>query len=116
MFNHYTIQIVELGWPMRCMAGEQWKEGYSSSNILKGKSGMLQAFGYQWPNRVLWIGMIINVLFYCVVIALPIFSWNYIRSTLRKKRGYCLKCSYDLRGDYSAGGPECGWRRTAENV
>ena len=27
------------------------------------------------------------------------------------RRGRCLKCGYDLRGDPAAGCPECGWKR-----
>jgi len=33
------------------------------------------------------------------------------RRMIRRKRGHCIKCGYDLRGDFSAGCPECGWRR-----
>lgn len=33
------------------------------------------------------------------------------RRTLRKKRGLCPMCGYDLRGDLDAGCPECGWNR-----
>lgn len=108
---NYTINIVEAGYPMRCIAGEQWDEGYSSSNILKGNTGMSQAFGYQWPNRLLWSGMFINVLFYSALIALAYFCVRYSRRAMRKKRGHCLKCAYDLRGDYSAGCSECGYGR-----
>ena len=28
-----------------------------------------------------------------------------------RARGHCLYCNYNLRGDYSGGCPECGWRR-----
>ena len=105
----YSIDIVELGWPMRCIAGEQWNELHLPSTPWQVTSGMFQAFGAQWPNRVLWTGMFINVLFYCVLIALTFFCWNYIRRAKRRKRGCCIKCAYDLRGDYSAGCPECGY-------
>jgi hypothetical protein len=29
----------------------------------------------------------------------------------RRRRGACLNCGYDLRGDFANGCPECGWRR-----
>ena len=34
-----------------------------------------------------------------------------VRQSLRAKRGLCPACGYNLRGDFSAGCPECGWRR-----
>ena len=34
-----------------------------------------------------------------------------VRQNLRAKRGRCLPCGYDLRGDLARGCPECGWRR-----
>ena len=33
------------------------------------------------------------------------------RRIVRRKRGHCIKCGYDLRGDLERGCPECGWRR-----
>ena len=96
---------------MRCIAGEQWNEWHGPTTPYQVTSGMYQAFGAQWPNRVLWSGMFINVLFYCSVIAMAFYSRAYSRRIIRRKRGRCLKCAYDLRGDYSAGCPECGYGR-----
>lgn len=109
--DNYSIDIVELGWPMRCIAGEQWNELHMPTTPWQVTSGMFQAFGAQWPNRVLWLGMFINVLFYSALIALSFFCLRYSRRAVRKKRGHCLKCAYDLRGDYSTGCPECGYGR-----
>ncbi len=36
-----------------------------------------------------------------------------VRQRLRAKRGRCLACGYDLRGNLEHGCPECGWRREA---
>ena len=33
------------------------------------------------------------------------------RAERRVRAGHCPKCNYDRRGDFSAGCPECGWRR-----
>ena len=56
-------------------------------------------------------GMIVNEVFYGSVIALSFVGWIQGRRAIRRKRGLCIKCGYDLRGDFSAGCPECGWRR-----
>ncbi len=102
--DRYSIDNVELGWPLRCIAGELWHEWH-------GPPGMLVASGAQWPNRVIWSGMIVNEVFYGSVIALSFVGWIQARRAIRRKRGQCTKCGYDLRGDFSAGCPECGWRR-----
>ena len=36
------------------------------------------------------------------------------QSAKSNRRGHCIKCGYDLRGDFSGGCPECGWQREAE--
>lgn len=33
------------------------------------------------------------------------------RATLRRRRGQCPACAYDLKGDPTPGCPECGWNR-----
>ena len=107
----YVIDIVELGWPMRCLAGESWSERHGPPMPFQSTSGMLIAFGAYWPNRVLWIGMIVNELFYVLLIVSTFFSWRYGRRWIRRRRGRCPQCSYDLRGNLGGGCSECGWRR-----
>ena len=34
-----------------------------------------------------------------------------LRRHIRRKRGRCVKCGYDLHGELDAGCPECGWGR-----
>ena len=107
----YSIDIVELGWPIRCLAGEGWTERHGLMKPPKVTSGLLVVFGYQWPNRVLWLGMIVDELFYVLLIVSTFFSWRYGKRWLRRHFGRCPLCAYDLRGDLSSGCPECGWRR-----
>jgi hypothetical protein len=58
-----------------------------------------------------------DVLFYPLIgIALVIILYILARNGgwrrwHRRRRGACLNCGYDLRGDVSHGCPECGWRR-----
>ena len=109
--DSYSIDIVELGWPIRWIAGEQWQERHGLNTQQQFTSGLLQAFGYQWPNRMLWTGMFINLLFYCAVIVMSFYSWGYSRRAIRRRRGCCIKCGYDLRGHSESGCPECGYGR-----
>ena len=60
-----------------------------------------------------------SLLFYPIIgIALAIVLYLLARSGgwkrwRRRRRGACLQCGYDLRGELDAGCPECGWRREA---
>lgn len=114
--DSYTIDVVELGWPMRCLAAERWTEQHGFVTPPQVTSGMLVAFGAQWPNRVLWSGMIVNELFYVLLIVSTFFSWRYGRRWIRRRRGRCPQCAYDLRGDLASGCSECGWKRAEISV
>ena len=52
-----------------------------------------------------------NTAFYGAVLWMLSFVPATLRAVHRRKRGLCIKCGYDLRGDLSYGCPECGWRR-----
>ena len=62
------------------------------------------------PYRPIWPGFVINTIFYAAILCLP-FAPFQLRRYVRVKRALCIKCGYDLRGNFSAGCPECGWRR-----
>ena len=109
--DSYSIDVLESGWPMRCLAGERWIELHGFTTPPQVTSGMLVAFGAYWPNRVLWSGMIVNELFYVLLIVSTFFSWRYGRRWIRRRRGRCPQCSYDLRGNLGGGCSECGWKR-----
>ena len=49
----------------------------------------------------LWIPLVL-------VAAATILAFRFDR---RFAPGHCQMCDYDLRGDFSAGCPECGWQR-----
>ena len=63
------------------------------------------------PVRPLWTGLIANTFFYTVILWLLTLGPFTARRLVRRKRGHCVKCGYDLRGEFSAGCSECGWRR-----
>ncbi len=112
--DSYSIYIVELGWPLRCFAGEYWSEWHGPPAPSIDTNGTLVAFGAHWPNRVICSGLIVNELFYGAVIVLSFVGWIQGRRASRRRRGRCPQCAYDLRGEFSAGCPECGWQRASE--
>ena len=63
------------------------------------------------PLRPLWPGFAVNTLFYTAVLWLPLCGPFVLRRQIRRRRGRCIRCGYDLRGDLDAGCPECGWNR-----
>ncbi len=63
------------------------------------------------PLAVIWPGFLINTLLYGALSFGLLFGLGAARRGLRKKRGRCPMCAYDLRGDLDAGCPECGWGR-----
>ncbi len=66
------------------------------------------------PYHVIWPGFAINTAFYAAILWLLTLGPFTARSFIRRRRGLCIKCGYDLRGDLSSGCPECGWRREAK--
>jgi len=65
------------------------------------------------PLHPIWSGFAINTIFYATILFLP-FAPFQVRKYLRVKRGLCIKCGYDLRGDFDSGCPECGLGREEE--
>jgi hypothetical protein len=67
--------------------------------------------------RPIWPGLLIDSLLFGTLAGLIFTSlaWprRLIRETSRMRNGFCLKCGYDLRFDFVAGCPECGWRRSS---
>ena len=63
------------------------------------------------PLRPIFPGFLIDTLFYGAIWFGLLFGFGAARRGLRKRRGLCPMCAYDLRGDLDTGCPECGWNR-----
>ena len=60
------------------------------------------------PYRLQFPGFAINTLFYAAALWLLIHGSFELRHIIRRKRGLCMKCKYDLRGTELEVCPECG--------
>ena len=60
------------------------------------------------PYRPIWPGFAINILFYAALLWLLVLGPFTARRLIRHKRGHCIKCGYDLRGNSGGVCPECG--------
>ena len=71
------------------------------------------------PLGIIWTGFAINTIFYAAILAILWALWSspfVVRRIIRRKRGLCIKCGYDLRGSSGGMCPECGWRREGEGT
>ena len=124
----YEFRVVEArGFPMLSL----WSETYGDYELTSGEvikrsaQGGIELRLWSWycstyfdyriprvlPLRPIWPGFASNTIFYAAVLWLPIRGPFVLRRHLRRRRGRCLKCGYDLRGDLPGGCPECGWNR-----
>ncbi|MFT5424728.1 MAG: hypothetical protein ACI89L_002526 [Phycisphaerales bacterium] len=101
-----------IGWPAPAIRSlESLDYGKPNSPAARDTVGVLSFLGVNWPIDPIWRGIIIDVLFWWLlafaVLSIPLRPW------LRRRKGRCPKCAYDLKGDFAAGCPECGWGRDA---
>lgn len=110
------------GWPMRTLWGETARcvgrgstipcelnlEGIPIPTILQPTDISIRTF----PSHPIWSGFVINTIFYASILWILTLAPFTARQMIRRKRGLCIKCGYDLRGQSGGGGevcPECGY-------
>ena len=81
--------------------------GYFSGDPSKIKPGQAHIIKVI-PYGPLWLGLLTNSIFYSAVLWLLIPGPFVLRRMIRRKRGLCVKCAYDLRGAEHKVCPECG--------
>tara|TARA_R110002073_G_scaffold118918_5_gene259289 strand:- start:232043 stop:232852 length:810 start_codon:yes stop_codon:yes gene_type:complete len=64
-----------------------------------------------FPYQPIWTGLIINTLFWSIIIATLLSIKRAFRHARRMRKGQCPLCSYDLEYVSVNGCPECGWRK-----
>lgn len=110
------------GWPMRALSCQQRRfSGPSGYVVLDGLDlGRRPSFRapprIALPLRPLWAGFTVNTVFYAALLWLPVGGRLALRRFFRRKRGLCINCGYDVRGDFVQGCPECGWRRQEKDA
>ncbi|UCD76821.1 MAG: hypothetical protein JSV91_07810 [Phycisphaerales bacterium] len=128
--DYTEMQTVWAGWPARSLTGDR----INAMTTASGGDPTVAGIRYEWawgpdssggsfvrwkprlvPLRPMWPGFAINTLLHALIAWLlirgPFIARHYSRREIRRRRGRCLKCGYELRGDYGAGCPECGWNR-----
>ena len=95
------------------MEGARWGGKYGVSLYREAVYG--GDFGANvdiFPLRPFLPGFVFNSLFYGGILWLllpgPFVLWRFIRRHLRRRRGLCPACGYDLRHGEHEACPECG--------
>ena len=90
------------GWPARCVEGayRPYPRGYSPSLVVGDKRLL--------PLAPLFPGFLVNTLFYSLVLWLLWSAPFATRRLIRKRRGRCVRCGYDLGHAEHDVCPECG--------
>jgi hypothetical protein len=119
----YTGTDHAFGWP--CPALWYHVQGVTSRNtatataieggLLLTPRSSLEVRGYDFralPLWAFWPGLIADSAIFALLWWLALFAPGAFRRTLRRRRGQCSACGYDLRGNPpSAPCPECGRER-----
>ena len=110
--NKY-VQIVLAGWPLSCYQGAT--KVFGQSRTLHGlyePSEFVSSLGIK-PRRLVplhprWTGLAANTIFYGAIFWLAVPGPKLLRRILRRRRGQCLDCGYDLAHHEHDTCPECG--------
>ncbi len=109
------------GWPFLCLwctldepvinsavGGPPVRGGLPISRLtLKSRLSSFRAL----PLMPIWRGLVADAATYAGSWAVLIPAYLAIRSAIRRRRGRCPACGYDLGGKLGGGCPECGWNR-----
>lgn len=114
------------GWPLRCFASESWQRRTNSGtptspryawqeqlrhNILLATTPRGRIF---LPLRAIWTGLIGDTLIFGAAAWIAMATFAGVRSSMRRRRGACSQCGYDLRATPAGSAcPECGVLRPA---
>jgi len=60
------------------------------------------------PLGIIWRGFILNALIFAAIWFALLAGPGTVKRTLRRRRGACIDCGYDLRGAAHEQCPECG--------
>jgi len=92
----------------------QWVQGEATGAIglrwltTFGVAAGAGGIQYGLPITPIWPGVLGNfAVYFCGTLAAAFFAWD-LRRILRRKRGCCQECGYDLAGHLDPRCPECG--------
>ncbi len=99
---------VSSGWPARAMSGETWEAWVPGQRPKWSNRQAMFVGGGLLPLRPIWPDFAVNTFFYAAILWLVIPGPFVLRRLIRRRRGLCLACGYDLRHAEHEACPECG--------
>ena len=114
-FQHATGAY---GFPWRCLKSDYvvMQPGVAPvdtypDQLFLSKTFRPQGRAFSLPLGPLWRGMALNTAFWFVLLVACRRVPAKMRARVRRLRGRCPACGYDLLGVWVDGCPECGWGR-----
>ena len=126
--SNWGMSVFQAGWPCRCLEADRaWVQYWGVAPQADWRSaaklpearyflGIKEARYRPLPLRPIWPGFAINTIFYAAMLWLVIPGPFTARRMIRRRRGLCLKCGYDLRGAEHEVCPECGVQLSYESM
>jgi hypothetical protein len=109
--SRYSLTELKAGWPAPSMMNRERAE-YRWDTYTPNTPPQAPAL----PLRPLFPGFALDTAFYAAIAFTLWSAPGVIRRRLRRARGRCPACGYDLRGSTSAVCPECGVAPKREGV
>ena len=115
-----VAQRCRAGWPILGMRGEKVAHLVAGSNTVKSArfyaaipiGQARKAFFHNTPEilpfRPIWPGFAFDTIFYAAILWPLIIGPFALRRLIRRRRGLCPACGYDLRHAEHEACPECG--------
>ena len=103
------------GLPMRSMEQSIWVERSKRLTVEQDSARIplwWSSKDVMLPLRPLWLAFAVNSLFYAIVAGSVLASIVALRRVIRRKRGLCVACGYDLSHAEHDVCPECGADRS----
>jgi hypothetical protein len=104
----HVLEEHAAGWPRLCLRSLEDANGDLHHAIVLSESGHLTM---SLPLQPVCQGLLVNSLVFASPWLVAFFGFAPARRIMRRRRGRCPRCNYDLRSDLDNGCPECGWGR-----
>jgi hypothetical protein len=115
---------LRMGWPLHCLRGGYTTPNNRETGEIKSIRGALTFRRLvRYINPGIWAGFkstvglplipdwfpfLASVVLYGAASFAAFWLWQSFRACRRRRRGRCVTCGYDLRGNVSGTCPECG--------
>jgi hypothetical protein len=107
-FGPYESAVVRYGWPWPFLIGGL----VALPNTPPILHSMFEVENEYVPGRIVWSGLLMNVAAFGIPPVMGVLLCRSGYRRLRRRRGQCIECGYDLRGCVCSC-PECGVSTTA---